>query len=137
MSKMAATNPLPANNSINNNNNDNKFLIITPAVSIDRGYQNGIGNDLYVQSNCGLVTKRQTTMNLLPTTTSACISWRWCTVLCAAVRCFTPAATPKCATYGFRSSTRTILTTTTDNCECDLMTNGTECDKNRNIIYEL
>lgn len=139
MSTAAATIPLATHNCINNNHDDNKFLIITPAVSIDRGYQGRrTGNDLYVhaQSNRGLVTKRQTTMNLLPTTTSACMSWRWCAVFCAAVRCFGNVNTPKC-TYGFRTSTRTILTTA--NCECNLMENGngTECDKNRNVIYEL
>lgn len=99
-------------------NNKYNYLIITPAVSIDQSYDNGNANyyiqddddiDIDVNlnaqnqpntnNNAQIPMKRIPTShrkppiilnqrsNLMPkrTTTN---SWRWCTLLCSAIKCF-------------------------------------------------
>lgn len=64
-----------------------ELLIITPAVSIDESYQNDIkyNNNTTTDQN-----SNSSTANLLSNNfdTRRSNRWRWCTFICAAVRCF-------------------------------------------------
>lgn len=61
-----------------------ELLIITPAVSIDESYQNDIKYNNTDQNSIS------STANLLSNNFNDRRSnrWRWCTLICAAVRCF-------------------------------------------------
>lgn len=68
---------IAANNTRNSktgtNNRLGKYLVITPAVSIDRSHQNNF-----------------TTTTLMPSTSahSNGRSWEWCSLWCSAIKCF-------------------------------------------------
>lgn len=65
------------------------LLIITPAVSIDRYQSNdsSLFNYSY-DDRASSNSNGNSTTNLLSTAPSSRPSWRWCTLICAAVKCF-------------------------------------------------
>lgn len=90
----------------------NQFMIVTPVVLIDRNYTRSASDDQYsssvqpmecnhnyenaiscTENNMNAIHRyvnncsNSTATNLLPTSTSTA-SWRWCTLICAAIRCF-------------------------------------------------
>lgn len=87
------------------------YLIITPAVSIDQNYDNGNSNyyiddddvddDMDINLNANNVQTNSNGKNhknsmiilnqrskLMPKRTRSHNSWRWCTLLCSAIKCF-------------------------------------------------
>lgn len=67
------------------------LLIITPAVTIDHSYQNEsvLFNCHYDDRASSSSSNGNSTTNLLAASTSQKTPrWRWCTLICAAVKCF-------------------------------------------------
>lgn len=159
-------------NAINNNLSNrlfNKYLIITPAVSIDRSYNNPNSNSQYytddeldytLQRNinnnyyCDRMngskehlnrTMHTTTTNLLPKRSTTSASWRWCTLICSAIKCFgnNNGFTTATAAAAAAAAAATSYTTTS-NTSTSIVSSGINSmesneahDKNQNVIYEL
>lgn len=148
------------------------YLIITPAVSIDQNYDNGNANyyieddddidiNLTAQSiinnndNSDRSTENSQTnlkssmvilnqrSNLMPKRTRS-HSWRWCTLLCSAIKCFgnstgfsATAASVAANSTSYTNNNIARNFVTSDNNVVDLIvTNETQC-KNENIPYDL
>lgn len=145
------------------------YLFITPAVSIDQNFDNGnthyfIDEDInltgldaqnFIQnSNLSFCREHQQAnedsstilsgnrSNLIPKR-SRLNSWKWCTILCSAIKCFGNSSgfSAAAATAATNTSTCTnnncMTSLTTNNHVLDLIVSNETQHKNQNIPIEL
>lgn len=96
-----------------------ELLIITPAVSIDESYQ----NDTKYYNNNNDQNSNSSRINLFShhSTNRRPNRWRWCTFICAAVRCF-------------RNNQTTTLNENTDISKCNFLHTYDITDKSTNYL---
>lgn len=108
-----------------------------PAVSIDRSYMN-IGNINHkmltdaMQATTTSDANSNTSTNLLRKTqanASTTDSWRWCTFICAAIKCF--------GDDNLNNSSSVTTTANRNGCYLTIKPRRTDHDANLNITYEL
>lgn len=131
-----------------NNSKTNQYLIITPAVAIDRSFDpafhidsedspaNNNNNRDFSESRTEMTASRF--MSRRPTLTS----WRWCSFFCSAIKCFgnnsngfarAAVATP---TANYTTATSLHPPTNLNHFRDSIVTQQAH-DRNQNIIYEL
>lgn len=146
-------------------NNKYNYLIITPAVSIDHNYNNGDAryyikddDDIDMNLNARVTNNniiqpnrvRDKTMivlnqrsNLMPKRTRS-NSWRWCTLLCSAIKCFgnstefsAAAASVAANKISYTNNNIARNFTTPQNNVLDLIVTNERHNKDEDAPYEL
>lgn len=151
---------IPKNSNANNSGLSRlkQFMIITPAVTIDRNCNNETPMDPYYSNesrehfeftdyeslnslNNNMANNLRSTNNFrrpLPCRAlynrSNLLSWRWCTLLCAAMRCFGAGGR---STHSQNGNFATTTTTNTTGQNCNFRSTHNNSTPTRNVQYTL